>query len=1343
MKNSKMGKWRVCFNSEWLGGAKPHGGFAERGLFGKGAHQQPSQSGRPARLEGAPGVSKRCSGARGGGPLSTGRGSAPASESSATRQGIARGQRVRLRFNRTSGTPLLVRLGNAPFNDQTWIRIGWSRRPRWRRAKRLRPTMPPKPPPKTPAGQDKELLHRLGAQLKEMKVNDRTEAGQGLFAGQAMARAAAQDERERALQDKMRQQQETERQMAARMETAIEAQGTILARLRAQGQATEVSQQAINAVQRGTEGGVSVEVASVALLGVAAAAYVPSTYSFTKGEAVHELTKSNGAHIRLQFPPGSDIDDIQVNHMLKQFSATAPSFIRLSGSTPIVLWRNPNLQPGQGQGLVSQLVQGTELKLPEYELPVEAQVYHPQQEARLVMDGDGLRRMWHVLETLEDMGLTYLQAEEFLVQQLRDHVEADAEFSQQIRYVRIDNGQRQQDRWINLSFKSAAKKMGTKILVGLAPECLAELEVRPKAAHIKITVGDLVLHHAKVYLKAPDKTADDAPEAIIMNRQRQWRVDSKARLQEMVDSLSLVKQVSQAQKVYLGIRASIADIPEDMKRKIDPILQPLHQSAQQNEQVQPEDIRHLREQVERFVHVGADNMWQEENANQTLLRVAPKSTDFWDELRQKILPRDRPDEKAWKRELKGVLDEALGEGMVKDAEITLETGGRFYPKNRTSFVILYCADPDSALSQISSKKAFTRVFEVSKIVRNAANALSTQTAVEALQDFFDQNVARGVWVPAKVRGQGVDVHTTMSTLRSDEQSYGPYDVRRMGQELDLSQEEDNKLLEALVKLQRDGRVVVVQPKVGDTTLFLPEATYAALRTIARDQAWLQDLTFGEDIEEIVRPLLERMLEDMILYAAAGGVFIEGKTYIQNVRDHEAWTGVDGPRSLGNTIQRHPFMKGGVQEAARTLEKVVGKLIQERQLDAHEADGCTLLVGRGQLYTITADTAAKLQPQSDIGAEALTWREDAKEVVARSVREYLRRHMVLRLPKETEDSWRDVAAMTGKAVRFRRVLHTQYLTGGWSRVEAPTIGKKLAEAKDDVIELTDEEWQEAGEPRLQLGARVGTSNGVWQLAPKGTLEDVFPEYHPPVLYPYIKAVLNEMHEAGEVWSVATLDYGIIVMAPSSNGTDGEARFQKTLPAPKISEKLDIRKKCTTTLDMLDHTRATLEYEQLQAIVSRWQLNAMENWIQAALPIFVRTHMGEPVAEFMCEGVEGFPPDTPSYLFTAWGEKEMMSVLTELVEGEELDCKAVDKGLIYMKRSLAEHLELPWQELEIGRMQGQELKKHLEHEHRQLKKRAHETPGGDDAEEEEAETMRDVGEAESKDTETTDSQPPKKK
>ena len=70
-------------------------------------------------------------------------------------------------------------------------------------------------------------------------------------------------------------------------------------------------------------------------------------------------------------------------------------------------------------------------------------------------------------------------------------------------------------------------------------------------------------------------------------------------------------------------------------------------------------------------------------------------------------------------------------------------------------------------------------------------------------------------------------------------------------------------------------------------------------------------------------------------------------------------------------------------------------------------------------------------------------------------------------------------------------------------------------------------------------------------------------------------------------------------------------------------------------------------------------------------------------------------------------------------------------------------MPWQELEIGRMQGQELKKHLEHEHRQLKKRAHGTPGGDDAEEEEAETMRDVGEAESKDTETTDSQPPKKK
>ena len=88
-----------------------------------------------------------------------------------------------------------------------------------------------------------------------------------------------------------------------------------------------------------------------------------------------------------------------------------------------------------------------------------------------------------------------------------------------------------------------------------------------------------------------------------------------------------------------------------------------------------------------------------------------------------------------------------------------------------------------------------------------------------------------------------------------------------------------------MKMQKDGRVMSMQPEVGKTTLFLSMTTYNVLRHSARDQAWLQKLAFGEDVAEVILPMLERLLEDMILYAAADGAFIEGKDYIPQIQEH--------------------------------------------------------------------------------------------------------------------------------------------------------------------------------------------------------------------------------------------------------------------------------------------------------------------------------------------------------------------------------------------------------------------------------------------------------------------------
>ena len=1309
--------------------------------FREGAEKGLSQSGRPARLEGAPGVEKRCPGARGGGPLNAARGrSAPASESSETRAEPAHRQRVRFRFIRQTGTRLLLRLGNAPFNDQTWIRIGWSRRSRWRAKTQACRSMPAKGRAKATAGDD-ELLKQVSEQLKEMKVKAVVDQGQGLHVGQAMERAAALERTEREQQEQQRAKQDTDRQNAMRMEAAIEFGGMIAAQLHEQGQAPEVSKKAIHAVQRGTAG-VGLELASIAVRGIYAAAHVPTMYNYKKGEAVQNLMTLEGAQVRLQFPVGSDIDDVKLGRMLKKYSAGLPQFIRLSGESQIVLWRNPNLKSGQEPA--PQLVQGTELTFHDYGMTVQTKVYLPKQEARLVMAEQDLAGMHHILETLNDMGLTYLQAEEYLTEQLRRTIGVDTALAADIRYVRIDNGQRLQERWVNLPMQSAAvKNMRTKILVGMSPERLAELDTYQQEMRINIVVGDLALHEARVHLQAPEQSIAEKPEMVIMNRQRRERLGSKEHLQGIAEQLGQMTAASPAQEVYQQIRPKVFVLPEATKRAIEPMLQALTQAAHRNEKLPLEKMQQLRQELERFVDKDLEKMWQEETANQTLLQVTPKSMEFWAEIRQAVPYKERTDEQAWKQKLRQVLEKALGVGVIRDIEIALEADGRFYPKSKTSFVMLYEADKASALSLVRGKPAFSSAFDVRRIEQDVAKTLSTKTALEALQTFFEQNAAKGVWVPAKVEGMGgVDVKTSMQSLRSDGQEYGKYDIRALGEELQLPAEEDNKLLEALVKMQKDGRVMSMQPEVGKTTLFLSMTTYNVLRHSARDQAWLQELAFGEDVAEVILPMLERLLEDMILYAAADGAFIEGKDYIPQIQDHGELKSVDGPKSMGNTIQLHPFMQGGVEQAARKLGEAVRKLLEEKQLEVREADGCTLLIRQGQLYTITSETAAGLQPQNDIEWEAFTWQVEAEETVAETIREYMRKNMVLRLPEEAEGSWSSVAAMIGPAIRFRRVPPPQVLAGGWSRVYAPRVEQRLEGSMEDVVELTDQEWRELGEPQMQLGARVITKSGVWQLAPQGTLEDIFPECHLPVVYPYIKTVLGKMTASGEVWSTDTLDGGTIVIGPIGIGTDGEARFRQTLEMSK-AETRGVRGKATTTLAMLDHTRAQTEYAKLQEMVYRLQSAAMDKWLEEALPIFVTTYRDEIAERFMRKEAAGYPSATPSFLFTDWGERQLRQALEESVHSGEIGSRKVSNGTIFIDESLADTLHLTWEKLVIGANQGQELKEYLETEHRLLKKRGTEAQSGRTAEEEETESMRDVGDTEQGDEEDADSSPPKKK
>jgi len=296
--------------------------------------------------------------------------------------------------------------------------------------------------------------------------------------------------------------------------------------------------------------------------------------------------------------------------------------------------------------------------------------------------------------------------------------------------------------------------------------------------------------------------------------------------------------------------------------------------------------------------------------------------------------------------------------------------------------------------------------------------------------------------------------------------------------------------------------------------------------------------------------------------------------------------------------------------------------------------------------------------------------------------------------------------------------------------------------EDVVELTDQEWRELGEPQIQLGARVITKSGVWQLAPQGTLEDIFPECHLPVVYPYIKMVLGKMTASGEVWSTDTSDGGTIVIGPSGNGTDGEARFRQTLEMSK-AETRGVRGKATTTLAMLDHTRAQTEYAKLQEMVYRLQSAAMDEWLAEALPIFVTTYKDEIAERFMRKGAAGYPSATPSFLFTDWGERQLRQVLEESVHSGEIGSRQVSNGTIFIDESLADTLHLTWEKLVIGAKQGKELKGYLETECRLLKKRGTEAQSGGIAEEEEAESMRDVGDTEQGDEDDADSSPPKKK
>ena len=56
-------------------------------------------------------------------------------------------------------------------------------------------------------------------------------------------------------------------------------------------------------------------------------------------------------------------------------------------------------------------------------MTAEAEVYNLKMEAQMVMAGEEQKRMYHILETIWAMGLTYLQAEEYILNQMSEHTE--------------------------------------------------------------------------------------------------------------------------------------------------------------------------------------------------------------------------------------------------------------------------------------------------------------------------------------------------------------------------------------------------------------------------------------------------------------------------------------------------------------------------------------------------------------------------------------------------------------------------------------------------------------------------------------------------------------------------------------------------------------------------------------------------------------------------------------------------------------------------------------------------------------------------------------------------------
>ena len=153
--------------------------------------------------------------------------------------------------------------------------------------------------------------------------------------------------------------------------------------------------------------------------------------------------------------------------------------------------------------------------------------------------------------------------------------------------------------------------------------------------------------------------------------------------------------------------------------------------------------------------------------------------------------------------------------------------------------------------------------------------------------------------------------------------------------------------------------------------------------------------------------------------------------------------------------------------------------------------------------------------------------------------------------------------------------------------------------------------------------------------------------------------------------------------------------------------------------------------------------MDEWLAEALPIFVTTYKDEIAERFMRKGAAGYPSATPSFLFTDWGERQLKQALEESVHSGEIGSRQVSNGTIFIDESLADTLHLTWEKLVIGAKQGKELKGYLETECRLLKKRGTEAQSGGIAEEEEAESMRDVGDTEQGDEGDADSSPPKKK